>query len=86
MGNAPILVRMSIMNPNTNKDLYAVAGLVDQANPEIRPLAEVERLYIEMVISFCGGNIPRAATLLKVSPSTVYRKKAAWDKQSQTRD
>jgi two-component system repressor protein LuxO len=45
----------------------------------IRPLAEVEREVIEHAISLYGGNIARAATALGVSPSTIYRKKAAWE-------
>lgn len=45
----------------------------------IRPLAEVEREIIEEAIQIYGGNIARAAMALGVSPSTIYRKKAAWD-------
>jgi len=45
----------------------------------IRPLAVVEREAIEVAIAACGGNIPRAAAALGVSPSTLYRKKQAWD-------
>jgi DNA-binding NtrC family response regulator len=41
----------------------------------IRPLAEVERETIEAAIAACGGNIPRAAVMLGISPSTIYRKK-----------
>ena len=45
----------------------------------IQPLAEVERKTIEHAIAFCDGNIPKAAALLDVSPSTIYRKKQGWD-------
>ncbi|WP_372880099.1 sigma-54-dependent transcriptional regulator [Psychromonas sp.] len=45
----------------------------------IKPLAEVERESIENAINFCDGNIPRAAALLDVSPSTIYRKKQGWE-------
>lgn len=45
----------------------------------IRPLAEVEREAIETAIALCEGNIPRAAVLLGVSPSTIYRKRMAWE-------
>lgn len=45
---------------------------------EVRPLDEMERMYIEAVISTFGGNIPRAARALAVSPSTLYRKMARW--------
>ena len=45
----------------------------------IRPLWEVEKETIERAIDLCGGNIPKAAAMLGISPSTIYRKKAAWD-------
>ncbi len=45
----------------------------------IRPLAEVEREAIERAVGICGGNIPKAAALLGISPSTLYRKRAAWE-------
>ena len=45
---------------------------------EIKPLADVERQTIEEAINFCDGNIPKAAALLDVSPSTIYRKKQGW--------
>lgn len=46
---------------------------------KIRPLAIVEKEVIEQAISFCDGNIPKAAAMLEVSPSTIYRKKQSWD-------
>jgi two-component system repressor protein LuxO len=45
----------------------------------LKPLWLVEREAIERAIEHCGGNIPRAAALLEVSPSTIYRKKQAWE-------
>lgn len=45
----------------------------------IIPLAEVEKNTIEAAIAHCDGNIPKAAALLDVSPSTIYRKKQVWD-------
>jgi two-component system repressor protein LuxO len=47
----------------------------------VRPLAIVEKEAIEHAIRVCGDNIPRAAALLEVSPSTIYRKKQAWDRE-----
>jgi len=46
------------------------------------PLAEVERLVIEATIRACGGSLPKAARVLGVSPSTLYRKRAGWIDQS----
>lgn len=42
------------------------------------PLAEVERELIEATIAHCDGSIPRAAKVLAVSPSTIYRKLETW--------
>ncbi len=48
---------------------------------EVRPLRVVEKDAIERAIVFCEGNVPRAAALLEVSPSTLYRKLQAWEAQ-----
>ncbi|MCK5284136.1 MAG: hypothetical protein KAJ86_00970 [Alphaproteobacteria bacterium] len=60
--------------------LYLAAGYKTskQVDTEIKTLAEMERIYIETVIAFCDGNIPRAAEVLEISPSTIYRKQAQW--------
>ena len=42
------------------------------------PLADVERELIEATIEHCDGSIPRAAKVLALSPSTIYRKLEAW--------
>ena len=44
----------------------------------IRPLHVIEKEAIERAIEICDGNIPRAAALLEVSPSTIYRKRQSW--------
>lgn len=49
------------------------------AKAGIRPLWIVEREIIEAAIAACDGNIPRAAAFLEISPSTIYRKKQAWE-------
>jgi two-component system repressor protein LuxO len=47
----------------------------------IRPLWLVEKETIEHAIALCDGNIPKAAALLEVSPSTIYRKRLSWENQ-----
>lgn len=42
------------------------------------PLGEIERQVIEATIRAEGGSVPRAARVLGVSPSTLYRKREAW--------
>lgn len=49
-----------------------VTGLLGQS------LAEIERIVIEATIAQQGGSVPRAARVLDVSPSTLYRKREAW--------
>ncbi len=48
---------------------------------DIEPLAVVERKHIEKAIAACKGSIARAAGLLGVNPSTLYRKRSAWGSQ-----
>jgi two-component system, repressor protein LuxO len=47
----------------------------------VRPLWQVEKEAIEEALAACGGNVPRAAALLEVNPSTLYRRKAEWDRE-----
>jgi DNA-binding NtrC family response regulator len=42
------------------------------------PLDVLEREFIEATIEACEGSLPKAAKLLNVSPSTLYRKREAW--------
>ena len=70
-------------------DLAGAAPAVAQAVPQAddaptldglvgRPLAEIEQLVIEATIARCDGSVPRAARMLDVSPSTLYRKLGNW--------
>ena len=56
---------------------------VTQISPrlEIEPLWLVERKAIETALKLCSNNVNRAAGLLEVSPSTIYRKIQSWEKQ-----
>ena len=49
-----------------------------RATQEGRELWQIERDAIEQTISSCGGSVPKAAKLLGVSPSTIYRKRETW--------
>jgi len=48
---------------------------------EIKPLWQVEKEAIDQAIELCDGNIPKAAAMLEVSPSTIYRKIQAWKQE-----
>lgn len=54
---------------------------VKSLSEDIRPLAAVEREYIEGAIDRCGGNIRTAAALLGIAPQTIYRKRSAWEEE-----
>ena len=49
----------------------------------IRPLWQAEREVIENAIARCGGNVGKAAALLQINPSTVYRKRSSWGRRTQ---
>ena len=48
------------------------------AEPEIVPLAVMERRLIEAALRRTNNDVPRAAALLEVNPATIYRKLHAW--------
>jgi two-component system repressor protein LuxO len=43
----------------------------------------VEKDTIENAIRACEGNVPKAAALLEISASTIYRKRQAWETADQ---
>lgn len=44
-------------------------------------LADIEQWAIEETIKLTDGSVPRAARVLDVAPSTLYRKREAWSKK-----
>lgn len=61
----------TFITPNPNVTLHGLIG---------RTMAEIEQLVIEETISQHGGSIPKAARVLDLSPSTIYRKRENWTK------
>jgi len=49
------------------------------ATSPVRPLWMVEKETIEAAITACDGHVPRAAALLGISASTIYRKRLNWE-------
>ncbi len=45
-----------------------------------RPFAEIERRVIEATLDLYDGSVPKAARVLELSPSTLYRKIEGWSK------
>lgn len=50
---------------------------------DIKPLWLQEKDIIEHSIRLCDGNIPKAAALLEISASTIYRKRIGWEKMQE---
>jgi two-component system repressor protein LuxO len=63
--------KQSVAKPNRQ----AVSG---EETSGIQPFWITEKQTIERAIALCDGNIPKAASLLEVSASTVYRKLQTW--------
>ncbi|NIM28449.1 MAG: AAA domain-containing protein [Gammaproteobacteria bacterium] len=58
------------------------APLVSGQPPANPPLEIIERAYIEWVLRAEGGNKTRAAEVLGIDPSTLYRKLARFESES----
>ena len=65
----------------TQDNIRAVQVTENHLSTGVRALAEIEKETIERAINLCNGNVPKAAALLEVSPSTIYRKKQSWDSE-----
>lgn len=73
------LVTLDMLRPSVpHPGLINAAGTMPPGHMPA-PLWRVEKDAIEQAIRLCNGNIPRAAALLEIAPSTIYRKKLSWD-------
>lgn len=52
--------------------IHTVSG--DTGPLVIRPMWQVEREMVMAAMAQCNNNVPRAATMLDISPSTIYRR------------
>ncbi len=57
------------------------ATVLPVGEDDIRPMWQQEQQIIEAAIARHHGNIARAAAALEISPSTIYRKKQAWEER-----
>jgi DNA-binding NtrC family response regulator len=63
---------------NSMLESLSHAGSENGGDPKVLPLHVTERNAIEQAIRACDGNVVRAAALLEISASTIYRKLANW--------
>lgn len=82
--SSPTPLAAHVNNPTVNTTNHQIAAApvnhVETHIPTaIRPLWLVEKDTIEHAIALADGNIPKAAALLEISPSTIYRKRQTWE-------
>lgn len=82
-------LRLSDLNQDKKSDSLPQQGdrrsgkaTTEPASDTILPLALVEQQAIQEAIAHCDRNVVRAAGLLQVSPSTLYRKIQSWTTES----
>ena len=61
-----------------NHDGGGIEGLRTRHRLKVKPLWQVEREAVQSAIEASGGSVTRAAVLLEVAPSTLYRKLRSW--------
>ncbi|MGD8345475.1 MAG: helix-turn-helix domain-containing protein, partial [Desulfobacterales bacterium] len=71
---AVLLEKSNTLGLAATLNLLPYEGPERRKNVELLTLEELERRHIEKVLSITGGNRPKAAKILGVNVSTVYRK------------
>lgn len=73
------------VQPSSNESLEEseTPAHFTKSTANIRPMWQIEREAIQQAIDYCDGNVLNAAVLLELSPSTVYRKKQAWESEDE---
>lgn len=66
-------------SPDRNEVSIRPREIAVTEDPKIKPLWLVEKEAIQAAIEISEGNINRAASLLEVAPSTIYRKMQGWN-------
>jgi two-component system response regulator HydG len=79
-----VVTRLVIISSNEEVDLDELQlhapGVVAEASPlaeakqRLIPLRQLENEYIAWVVERCGGNKTRAAEILQIDPSTIWRR------------
>ena len=87
---APPVIALPQASPEPIEYVQAAPPVLEAAEPppappipppredEVLPLAVMERRLIHAALRRTGNDVPRAAALLEVNPSTIYRKLQAW--------
>lgn len=79
-------IRLHMLPHEILKPSIVASSAEHPSNVGIAPLWRVEKDAIEHAINICDGNIPKAAAMLEISPSTIYRKKMGWKNDAKLHD
>ena len=81
------MLQMKVQKSSPRKEYELIQAVEDPVDvikgPSLtlnlnQPFADIEREVIKAAIEHSGGSIPKAARMLDVSPSTIYRKRENW--------
>jgi two-component system repressor protein LuxO len=72
------LGRLPVRSLPAGASAISPASRADANSQRLVPLDDAIRHHIEAAIALCDGSIPRAAAILQVAPSTIYRRIEAW--------
>ncbi|MEP3227360.1 MAG: sigma-54 dependent transcriptional regulator [Parasphingorhabdus sp.] len=72
-------IDIPISSAPTSAETAPSAPLADASILDGLTLNQVEQLVVARAVEKCNGSLTKAAKILGVSPSTLYRKKEKWD-------
>ncbi len=74
----PLILASMLPKILTKNTAYNKKNLITEKDQISLPLWKIERNAIQAAINLTCGNIPKAAAMLDVAPSTIYRKIKLW--------
>lgn len=70
----PAQLRTTAGAPRSVLETSIAPSIIVPAPLVLKPMKQVEWDYIKEALSVCGDNVPKAAAMLDISPSTIYRR------------
>jgi DNA-binding NtrC family response regulator len=71
---AVLLEKTKVLSLGAMQHLLPYEGPERRKHYELLTLAELERRHIQKILEITGGNRPKAAKILGINVSTIYRK------------
>ena len=77
--NVPLILASMLPPKLTNQNTENIQNITPKTQPYIHlPLWKIEKQAIQHALTLTQGNVPKAAAILDVAPSTLYRKIKLW--------